>query len=136
MLQLVVMERYMKEQPTVILKMHCKYKDCYVETVRKLCSIFCQQNAPNQLTVQRFIKKFQYTGPHVNIKSSRHHLANQSLEKESKRKYECHTTGIFLQTYNWQLQEHHAVNSVSDCLQDLTDTSTQANRLFEALQFC
>lgn len=31
-----------------IIKMHYKYAECYAETVHKLYSIYCQQNASNQ----------------------------------------------------------------------------------------
>jgi len=51
LLQLVVMERYNKEQRVIIVKTHYKYEEIYAETVRKFLGIFGRQNAPYQSTV-------------------------------------------------------------------------------------
>ena len=74
------MERYTKEQRLVMVKTHFKYGECYAETVRKLRKIFGRQNAPNQSTVQRLIKKFEETGSIVDIKSPGRARARRSLE--------------------------------------------------------
>jgi hypothetical protein len=79
-LRLVVVERYKKEQRLVMVKTHYKFGECYAETVRKLRGIYGRQNAPNQSTVQRLIKKFEETGSIVDIRSPGRAHARRSLE--------------------------------------------------------
>jgi hypothetical protein len=74
------MECNTKEQCIVIVKMHYKYGESYVETVRKFSGIFCRQNAPYQSTLQRMIKKFEETGSIMDSKLPVCHRTGQSLD--------------------------------------------------------
>lgn len=46
----------------IIVKTHYKYKESFVETVRKLRGIFGRRNTPNKTTVQRLFKNFKEIG--------------------------------------------------------------------------
>jgi hypothetical protein len=74
------MERYTKEQRVIVVKTHYKYRESYAETVRKIRGIFSRQNAPNQSTVQRIIKKFEETGSIMISKLPVCHHTGRSLE--------------------------------------------------------
>jgi transposase len=73
------MERYTKEQRIIIMKTHYKYGESYAETVRKDRGIFGRQNAPNESTVRRLIKKFEETGSIMDTKSPLRHRTGRSL---------------------------------------------------------
>jgi len=73
-------EGYNKEQRIIIVKMHYKYGESYVETVRKFCGIFGRQNAPYQSTVQRMNKKFEERGSIMDSKLPVPHHTGRSLD--------------------------------------------------------
>jgi len=83
LLRLVVVEGYNKEQRIIIVKMHYKYGESYVETVRKFCGIFGRQNAPYQSTVQRMNKKFEERGSIMDSKLPVPHHTGRSLDNSA-----------------------------------------------------
>jgi hypothetical protein len=63
------MERFTTEQRVLVVKTHYKYGECFAETVCKLRAILGRNNAPNESTVRRLIKKFEASGSTADIKT-------------------------------------------------------------------
>jgi transposase len=138
------MERYTKVQRLVMVKTHYKHGECYAETVRKLPGIFGRQNAPNQSTVQRLVKKFEETGSIVDIKSPGRARARRSLENIAVVRQSVDVSpGKSIRRRSQELaiprstmQRLLKKRSASPCLQASTDARTQANRPYEAPRIC
>lgn len=74
------MERYKKEQRIIIVETHYKNEESFVETVCKLRGISGRNNAPNESSIQRLIKKFEEIDSIVNNKSPMRSCSGRSLE--------------------------------------------------------
>lgn len=74
------MERYSNEQRLIIVKTYYKNGECFAETVRKLRAIFGRNNAPNESTVRRLIKKFETKFKLMDEKSTVRRRPCRSLE--------------------------------------------------------
>lgn len=68
MLQLIVIDHFMKEYMLLLLKNENKCRKNYTHTVTKLHSIFSWQNFPNWPTIKRRVKQFKGRVSVIDIK--------------------------------------------------------------------
>lgn len=54
---IVVIDPYTTDERVVVVKVHYKYKESFTETVRKLHTIFGQDNAPNESKIDFKIQR-------------------------------------------------------------------------------
>lgn len=78
--RLDAMDQYSSEQRLIIVKTHYKNGENYAETVRRLRAIFGRNNAPNESTVRRLIKKFETKFTLLNEKTPVHRRVGRSIE--------------------------------------------------------